>query len=319
MMSWSHGRSSRAARLLFGAAALALCTTSAVAQTPSAQTDAAPASGEIQARIDKVVAEFAREPRFKRLTEKQRRDLIEFVAGNVIFATLHEVGHLLISDLALPVLGREEDATDALAALTGLKLGGSFSDTTLTFSALGWFMSDRRNRAQKIPTAFYDEHGLDRQRAYNIVCLMVGGKPDKFRKIAEMAKMPEDRQGTCQGDFSNALWSWNTVLVPHIRKPDEPKVTISWIYAPTQKYALYERGFREIRLLETIAGHLADRFVWRGPISLEMKECDEPSARWDLEHRNIYVCYELGADFAELYRDYGAHKVKAVSARYRKR
>jgi hypothetical protein len=322
MMRHSGRTSLRAARRSLCIAALALCTASAGAQTQAPpQTDApsAIAPGEIQARIDKVVADAATEPRFKGVSEQQRRDRIEFVAGNVIFATLHEVGHMLIAEMGLPVLGREEDAADAFAALTGLRLGGSFSDTTLTDSALGWFMSDRRNQAQKIKTVFYDEHGLDKQRAYNIVCLMVGGKPDKFAKLAEMTKMPADRQLGCQGDFSNASWSWNTVLAPHLRKPDQPKTTIETNYLPTQKNGIYERGFRSIRLLETLSEHLADRFVWRRPVRLEMMDCDEPSARWDLDQVRIYVCYELASDFAELYRDYGEQKLKATSAKKLKR
>jgi hypothetical protein len=73
------------------------------------------ATRELEKRMDNVVREFAREPRFKGQTEQQVRDRIEFVAGNVIFATAHEVGHMLIADLGLPVLGREEDAADAFA------------------------------------------------------------------------------------------------------------------------------------------------------------------------------------------------------------
>ncbi len=322
------------ARLASWLIALSLGTGAAVGQAsdtrppgappPPAQAPAAASGvlhGEIQARIDKVVTDFANEPRFKGMTDKQRRDLIEFVAGNVIFATVHEVGHMLIAEMGLPVLGREEDAADAFAAITGLRLGGSFSDTTLRDSALGWFMSDRRNQAQHIQNAFYDEHGLDKQRAYNIVCLMVGGNPEKFGELAEMTKMPAERQGTCQGDFSNASWSWNKVLEPHLRKADQPKTEIDVKYVPTTKYEIYERGFREIKLLETLADHLSDRYAWRRPIGLEMAECNEPAAHWDLSARKITVCYELGYDFAALYREFGEPMMRTapVSAGKRKR
>ena len=47
-----------------------------------------------------------------------------------------------ISEMALPVLGREEDAADAFAIVTGLKLGSAFSDRVLTESARGWFLSE---------------------------------------------------------------------------------------------------------------------------------------------------------------------------------
>jgi hypothetical protein len=53
----------------------------------------------------------------------------------------------------------------------------------------------------RTPLAFYDSHGLDKQRAYNIICLMVGADPSKFTELATAAKMPPNRQGTSQGGW----------------------------------------------------------------------------------------------------------------------
>jgi hypothetical protein len=39
----------------------------------------------------------------------------EFILGNVVFVLFHEFGHALVSELELPVLGREEDAVDRFA------------------------------------------------------------------------------------------------------------------------------------------------------------------------------------------------------------
>jgi hypothetical protein len=39
-------------------------------------------------------------------TPQQRNDLIEFVTGNMLFALLHEIGHMHIQEMGLPVLGR---------------------------------------------------------------------------------------------------------------------------------------------------------------------------------------------------------------------
>src|SRR5207344_326902 len=113
---------------------------SAFAQAPPAQTaPAEPAKppAEIGAKLNNMVKEFVREPYFKGQTEQQVRDRLEFVAGNVIFASVHEVGHMLIAEMGLPVLGREEDAADGFATITGLKLGGEFSDRILIQSARG--------------------------------------------------------------------------------------------------------------------------------------------------------------------------------------
>jgi hypothetical protein len=298
--------------LLFGAGIACLGAASASAQAPS--TAPKPAAGAIEERLNAAVQEFSRDPRFKGQSQQQIRDRIEFVAGNVIFATLHEVGHMVIAEMGLPVLGREEDAADAFAVLAGLKVNNAVSDNILIQSSRGWFMSDRRARKQKAPLVFYDEHGLDRQRAYNIVCLMVGGNPEKFSAAAELAKMPDERQGTCQSDYSNASWSWDKALAPHIRKPDQTKLPVDVKYHETKKFEIFANGFKQIRLLELVADHIADRYVLRGPIGVEALECGEPNARWDLSARKILVCYELAAEFGDLYRFGGKESLAKARA-----
>jgi len=298
------------AKPFIAAIAPAAAFLAAAASLPAA---AAPQS-QIAQRLDDAVRMMANEPRFKGLNEQERRDRIEFVAGNVLFALVHEVGHMLIAEMGLPVLGREEDAADAFATLTGLRMGDSFSDRVLTQSARGWFLSDRRNQKDKVKMVFYDEHGLDRQRAYNIVCLMVGSDPEKFEHLAEMTKLPPERRGTCQGDYSNASWSWEQVLKPHLRGEGQPKTEIAVTYRDSAQYAFFVDGLRKLQLLEQVANHLSDRYVWRRPIALEAAECGEPAARWDLSTQKITVCYELAVDFGRLYQGY-AMEQKAVSGR----
>jgi hypothetical protein len=172
-------------------------------------------------------------------------------------------------------------------------------------AARGWFLSDQRDRMAGIPNSFYDEHGMDLQRAYNIVCLMVGGEPDKFEKLANDVNLPEERQSTCQGDFSNASWSWGQALKPHMRKPEDPKTEIPVTYAPTKEFATLSELGQKLRILETVAAWLSNDFAWKRPIGLEMQECGSPGARWDLTTKKVYVCYELIREFVQLYRDYG--------------
>ena len=284
----------------------------ATAQTPPAATSGTTA--QIEAKLDAAVKEFSHDPHFKGLSQGQIRDRLEFIVGNVIFATMHEVGHMVITEMGLPVLGREEDAADAFAVIAGLKINNDVSDSILIQSARGWFMSDRRAKKQGAALVFYDEHGLDQQRAYNIVCLMVGGNPAKFSKAADLTKMPEERQGTCQSDFSNASWSWDKALAPHIRKPDQAKIPIDVKYGETKKFDVIARGLKEIRLLELFAEHISDRYVLRGPIGVEALECGEPNARWDLSARKIFICYELAAEFGDLYRFGGSQSMPKARA-----
>jgi hypothetical protein len=40
---------------------------------------------------------------------------------------------------------------------------------------------------------------MNLQRAYQIACMMVGAHPEKFKELADIAKMPEDRQRSYYG------------------------------------------------------------------------------------------------------------------------
>jgi Putative metallopeptidase len=152
----------------------------------------------------------------------------------------------------------------------------------------------------------YDEHGLNQQRAYQIVCYMVGSDQDKFKALATDVKLPEERQDTCAGDYSNAAYSWDLLLKPHRRAPDQPKTKIDVVYGPaTGRFEVARQAASSIRLLETVAEHAADDFVWPMPFRLEMQSCGFPNARWDLSTYKLILCYELGADFADLFRAHG--------------
>jgi hypothetical protein len=51
-------------------------------------------------------------------SKQQRSDIIRFAANNSLFVLYHEMAHLLVDQLRLPVLGKEEDAADNMATWT---------------------------------------------------------------------------------------------------------------------------------------------------------------------------------------------------------
>ena len=261
---------------------------------------------QLEKGLQDITEMLRNDPRYSRgRTPQQIKDGVEFVTGNVLFVLAHETGHALISVFQLPVLGREEDAGDSLATIIALKMGSFFADTVVVNAARGWFLSDRRDRKDSVPFSYYDEHGLDVQRAFNIVCLMVGGAPEKFMSLAQEVKLPKERQDTCRYDFSNAEWSWEEALKPHLRKPDEPRTKIDVNYAPTREYSTLAQLGRKLQILETVAEWLSDDFAWKAPISLEMRECGRPNARWLPLSKQIIVCYEIIQEFVQLHRKYG--------------
>jgi hypothetical protein len=259
-----------------------------------------------------MVRIFQNDPRYStRRTPQQIKDSVEFVTGNVLFVLAHEAGHALISEFGIPVVGREEDAADSLASLAAMRMANSFADRVVVNAARGWFLSDQRNRKEGIATTYYDQHGMDLQRAYHIVCLLVGGRPDRFASLANDVKLPKERQATCRDDFNNASWSWEKLLKPHVRKAGDPKIGIEVAYGPAGRYSTLAEHGRKMTILEVVAEWLSEHFSWERSISLEMQQCGDPGARWEFRSRKIVVCYELVEEFIQLHRDYG-HKPLVV-------
>jgi hypothetical protein len=279
----------------------------AFAQPDVSQPPKSPELSAFQAKVDAAALALREsDPRFKSLSPNAARRLVEFVSGNLLFVLLHELGHAVITQMGLPVLGRMEDAADTFAVVMLLRMGSDFSHRALVDAAEGWFLAARRDEKTGHPVAYYSEHGLNEQRAYQIVCLMVGSDAEKFWDLAEETHLPEDRRHSCLADYSNAVFSWNLLLDPHRRGPDQPKTKIDVIYGPAEDGLVSIRDTaRSILLLETVAGHAADQLVWPRPLTLEMQACGFPNARWDIRTRQVILCYELGADFADLYGEFG--------------
>jgi hypothetical protein len=263
------------------------------------------ASQSRHARMEDAAREMKTDPRLQKLTQKEQMDLVEFVTGNMLFVAFHESGHALINEMGLPVLGREEDAADSFATLAMLKIKSDVSFRVLFQAARGWFLMDRRDRKQGTMLAFYDEHGLDKQRAFEIICLMVGADDEKFTDLADWAGMPKTRQENCVGDYSNASYSWDLVLKPHLRAADQPKTNIDVTYEEGKgNLDVYARSFRNVRFLETVAEHLEEQYTWRKPIHMKIQSCGQSDARWNIPDKTVYLCYEMAEEFVQLYRGY---------------
>ncbi len=234
----------------------------------------------------------------------------------MLFTTAHELGHGVVRELELPVLGREEDAADAFAITSGLSIGTEFSYRVLVEAAKGWFLSDRRAKKRGEMLAYYDEHGMDLQRAYQIVCFMVGSDPNKYKDLAAETKLPKDRQESCQAEYREALWSWQNALKPHLRAADQPRQRIEVIYGEAKgDLEVFARANRDIHFLETVAEHVCDRIAWPRPFVIEMRTCGESGASW--KARRLTLCYELAEEFAQLYYEFGGDRT--VSNRKPKR
>lgn len=144
----------------------------------------------------------------------------------MVFVFYHELGHALIDIYDLPVTGREEDAVDQLATVMLLETwDGEDSELAMTASA-EWFDSSAAEREEDPDMA--DEHALDEQRYYNLLCWTYGSDPDYFQDQLEGWELPEERAERCPEEYQQMSRSWDQLLGPHmVEVPEEEEAPAS--------------------------------------------------------------------------------------------
>ena len=141
------------------------------------------------------------------------------IGGANFFILLHELGHALIDLKEIPVIGGEEDAADRMAAVFLLSSNNGSNNKSQTKLAIQgastFFWQSKRGVIEKIfPTQNYfaDEHLLDEQRTYNLVCLAYGSNQDLYSDVARAYKIPDARLRRCREEYADANQSVSKLL-----------------------------------------------------------------------------------------------------------
>ncbi|MDZ7875386.1 MAG: DUF4344 domain-containing metallopeptidase [Rhizobium sp.] len=246
---------------------------------------------------------FSSQPRVFRaeeLTAEQVEEGQRFVVNNAIFILFHEAGHMLVSEFNLPVLGREEDAVDALSSV--LLLGAEDEDlnTTMQDAADGWFLLDEANEDGPQEDDFMGTHGLNRQRAYSMVCMMTGANADFFQEFADSLEFPAERREECVFEYQKARDSWMSLLAANMK--DGAKTRFEVRYEPAGNEDL--QGFADLLksagALEAVATVFEDGYNLKDGIKITGKTCGTENAFWYEGDREITYCYEMAAFHAGL-------------------
>jgi len=147
---------------------------------------------------------------FEDRDEDEQADL---VAGTLVFFLGHEIGHALTHVLDLPITGKEEDAVDQLA--TWMLSDGSPDSEAALFAAAETFALWSES-ADADESAFADEHSLDSQRLYNILCWSYGRDPEGYADLVSEGVLPEARAEGCAGEFRRIDRAWTRLLEDHL-------------------------------------------------------------------------------------------------------
>ncbi|PVB63405.1 DUF4344 domain-containing metallopeptidase [Labrenzia sp. 011] len=276
--------SGRLATRVSGAAIALFCLSAAPIQT-GAQANETP-----YATLEEELAE---------LSAGAREELLLFVAGNALHTLYHEGGHMLISQLELPVLGREEDAVDNLATIAMLETDTDDMDLLLTHAMIGRFLIAEDNNNTLV---FHGEHDLDLRRGFTMLCLMVGADEEAFRDHARDLGLPEERIETCAFAYKEASVSWQAATEPFIRESDVPAGRTRTVHDPAPEgLKILAQFLEKSELVEDVAREFDTLYDLPADVTFRTTACGVENAFWDPGAREVTLCHELLGAFADLY------------------
>ncbi|MGH7782383.1 MAG: DUF4344 domain-containing metallopeptidase [Candidatus Binatia bacterium] len=134
----------------------------------------------------------------------------------VRFVFLHEVGHALIDQYKLPIMGNEEDAADRCSAFINLTELGD-SGVKAVFAAADAFAIESKMTQGK-DRNMSDEHLLSEQRFYNSLCMIYGSDTSKYENIVTQGYLPKERAVRCETEYQKTVDSWVSLLAPWRKK-----------------------------------------------------------------------------------------------------
>ena len=142
-------------------------------------------------------------------------DANEAAKNATAFFFYHELGHALIHVLDLPTTGREEDAVDQLSTylLAYESEDGEVPTLDAALAFLAWSEEAKKSGAQP---PFWDDHSLNQQRFFNLVCWVYGQDPRRFQNLVKQGHLPEARAKRCPGEWQQIDKSWTRLLEPHL-------------------------------------------------------------------------------------------------------
>lgn len=219
-------------------------------------------------------------------------EVSQFARDVILHVVLHELGHALIREFDLPVLGNEETAADAFAThyLTTYLPDRAIDVLEARTTSL---MIEAREVARE-KWSVSGEHNNDARRAFQIAALAVAAHSEKYDSVAKGVGLTEGdiRRGRDYG--AEIHRSWRRVLMP-LWMPDgvasgEARVVCD----PKSEFIsrLCSDG------LATELRSIIERFDWHSQVTISFVEGDG-GAGWSRSKRTITFHSEYVQRFIE--------------------
>jgi hypothetical protein len=205
-----------------------------------------------------------------------------FAADVSLHVVLHELGHAVIREFDLMVLGNEETMADAFATHM---LTEHFPERA--HAAITARVTSLMIEADEVPRDAWTvrgEHDNDARRAYQIAALAVAADRKKYASVATIVGMSE-REISRAGDYGADIHrAWRRTLTP-LMMPTGKRSTEARIRADDATQAFVEAG--EPSLLATIESAIK-RIDWHSQVTVDFVG-GTGGAAWNRSDRTIKV------------------------------
>jgi hypothetical protein len=141
---------------------------------------------------------------------------IDAIQGPFFDTSLHEFAHALFDMLKLPVLGREEDAADRVAAFIYLQLGFDESRRLIMGTAYAYLAEASKVELPLSLQDLADEHSTPAQRAFNVLCIAYGANTEMYDEFVSNGYLPEKRAMACEEDYELIQDGYEALVGPNI-------------------------------------------------------------------------------------------------------
>lgn len=206
-----------------------------------------------------------------------RADFSNFTENVLMHVIAHEMGHAVIREFDLPILGNEETMADDFATIL---LAQHFPEriAEIVKARADSFLYENDKES------IFSEHPDDAKRAGRAVCILYGINPERHEALAKSYSMTAREASNCRDFAPEVARSWRRALAK-LEMPETARVTeVRFIVGEGPM----ERDFRRSNAMKEMTGVLSS-VDWHSLITLHADHCDR-GASWDRGRRTILIC-----------------------------
>jgi len=157
------------------------------------------------------------------------------IVGGIVTTLLHETGHAISHIFRVPVLGREEDSADQMAAFVMLQFGDRVAMTTVKGALWSWSRANiplGMGTTSSVQRRVYsDSHSTNGQRFFTFLCMAYGDKPNVFQSYIDAGFIDKVRAANCRRDYEQTQRAFEKTVLPHVDRGLMAKVqSATWFY-----------------------------------------------------------------------------------------